>query len=72
MMATGLPKIIHPNQLCESCQISKQARLSFSDQTRFLAEQPLQLAHANLCGLITRSSIAGNNYFLLLVDNFSH
>ena len=28
-MATGLPKIIHLNQLCESCLISKQARLSF-------------------------------------------
>ena len=70
-MATGLPKILHLNQLYKSYLVSKQARLSFLAQTRFRAEQPPQLIHVDLCDSITPSSIAGNNYFLLLVDNYN-
>ena len=71
-MATELPKIIHLNQLCESFLVSKQTRLPFPTQTSVRAERPLQLVHAYLCGPITTSSIAGNKYFILLVDDYSH
>ena len=71
-MAIGLSKITHPNQVCESCLVSKQTRLLFPAQANFRAEHPLQLVHADLCGPITPPSLAGNKYFLLLVDDYSH
>lgn len=70
-MATGLPMISHPNQICEGCLIAKQARLPFPQQASFRAEKTLQLVHADICGPITPATLAGNKYFLLLVDDFS-
>lgn len=70
-MATGVPKIEHPNQVCEGCVIAKQTRTSFPNQAVFRAQKPLQLVHADLCGPITPTSIGGSKYFLLLIDDFS-
>ena len=33
------------------------------------AEEPLGLVHVDLCGPITPSSVSGNNYFMLLIDD---
>ena len=66
-LLSGLPKIIHSNQLCKSLLVSKRARLSLLAQTSFRAEQPLQLVHADLFSPTTSSSIFGNKYFLLLM-----
>jgi hypothetical protein len=32
----------------------------------------LELVHGDLCGLVTLATTSGNNYFLLLIDYFSH
>ena len=64
-MATGLLKIMHPNQLCESCLVSKQARLSFPTQTSFRAEWPLQLVHVDC---VARSP----HHRLLVISIFSY
>ena len=70
-MAIGVPKIEHPNQVCEGCVLSKQTRIPFPDHAVFRAQKPLQLVHADLCGPITPTSVGGSKYFLLLVDDFS-
>ena len=70
-MATGVPRIEHPNQVCEGCVLAKQTRISFPSQALFRAQKPLQLVHADLCGPITPTSIGGSKYFLLLVDDYS-
>ncbi|GKV01270.1 hypothetical protein SLEP1_g13835 [Rubroshorea leprosula] len=57
-MVNGLPKINHPNQLCEGCFFGKQARKSFPKEATFRATKPLQLVHADVFGPIKPSSYA--------------
>ena len=49
--------------------ITKQARLPFPRQSTYRAEKPLELLHADICGPISPCTLAGNKYFLLIVDN---
>nr|GFA90438.1 hypothetical protein [Tanacetum cinerariifolium] len=37
----------------------------------FQAKKPLELVHADLCGLITPTTVGRSKYFLLLIDDFS-
>lgn len=34
-METGVPRIKHPNQVCEGCVLAKQTQISFPNQTLF-------------------------------------
>ncbi|GJS95759.1 retrotransposon protein, putative, unclassified [Tanacetum coccineum] len=70
-MASGVPMITHPNQVCEGCVLAKQTRIPFPEQAVFRAKKPLELVHADLCGPITPTTVGGSKYFLLLVDDFS-
>jgi transposase InsO family protein len=70
-MATGVPKITHPEQVCHGCLAGKQTRKAFPYTTSFRADKPLQLVYVDWCGPITPATPAGNNYFMLLVDDFS-
>ena len=70
-MATGVPRIEHPNQLCEGCVIAKQTRIPFPNQAVYRAQKPLQLVHVDLCCPITPILVGGKRYFLLLVDDYS-
>ncbi|KAL9250259.1 Retrovirus-related Pol polyprotein from transposon TNT 1-94-like protein [Drosera capensis] len=58
-LAVGVPKVSHPNKLCEACLISKQIRLPFPAQMTYRAKKPLELLHADLCGPITPSTLVG-------------
>ncbi|GKV27388.1 hypothetical protein SLEP1_g36561 [Rubroshorea leprosula] len=49
-MVNGLPKVNHPNQLCEGCLFGKQARKSFPKEATFRATKPLQLAKSEVFG----------------------
>ncbi|KAI3498732.1 hypothetical protein L1887_09191 [Cichorium endivia] len=70
-MVRGMPRIKHPARVCEGCLVAKQARQSFPKEAQWRASSPLELVHADLCGPIAPQTIAGNHYFLLLVDDFS-
>lgn len=70
-MAGGVPAIVHPNQLCQSCLVAKQIRAPFPVEAHYRAEEPLELLHMDLCGPITPSTMAGNCYFLLIVDDYT-
>lgn len=70
-MVTGMPLLSHPSQVCEGCMIAKQARQSFPKEAQWRAKEPLQLLHADLCGPITPATKGGNQYFLLIVDDYS-
>lgn len=69
-MAEGLLKIVHPNQLCKSYLVAKQTRIPFPLQTSFRADKPPQLVHADLCGPINPTTLAGNKYFMLIADDY--
>jgi len=63
-MLKGLQPIIHPNQLCEGCLLSKQFRKSFPKEFTSRASQPLLEIHADVCGPIKPCSFGKNLYFL--------
>jgi hypothetical protein len=46
--------------------------LLFLAQAQYHAKRVLELVHENLCGKISLPTPAGNNYFLLMVDDRSH
>lgn len=70
-MAAGVPQIKHPDQLCQACVVVKQARTPFPVIANNQADEPLELVHADLSGPITPSTLAGNSYFMLIVDDYN-
>ncbi|KAL0855319.1 hypothetical protein Bca101_060472 [Brassica carinata] len=70
-MVLGLPDIEVEKETCSSCLLGKQTRQSFPQATTFRAEKSLELIHGDLCGPITPTTIAGNRYIFVLVDDQS-
>jgi len=70
-MATGVPQLNHPDQVCRDCLTAKQTRFPFPKSAQWLAEEKLALVYVDLCGPITPVTTGGNKYFMLLVDDYS-
>ena len=70
-LVEGVPKIKHPTQVCDGCLVAKQVKQPFPKEAMWRASKPLELIHADLCGPITPQTLAGNRYFMLMVDDFS-
>lgn len=70
-MVQGLPKLQQLNGVCTWCLMSKQVRKSFLTRTNYSASKALELVHGDLCGPITPTTMAGNRYVFLLVDDYS-
>ncbi|KAD3066473.1 hypothetical protein E3N88_34353 [Mikania micrantha] len=70
-LVTGMPVIQHPAQICEGCLVAKQIRKPFPTEAQWRAGTPLELVHADLCGPITPKTIGGNQYYMLIVDDYS-
>jgi transposase InsO family protein len=70
-MVTGMPRIEHARELCDSCLAGKQRRLPFPKAAKHRAAAQLELVHGDLCGPITPATHGGRKYFLLLVDDCS-
>ena len=49
----------------------KQRRIPFPLNLMYWADKPLELLHGDLCGPIMPTTLGGNQYFLLLVDDHS-
>lgn len=43
----------------------------FPHTTTYRADGPLKLLHGDLCGPITPTTLGGNKYFMLVVDDYS-
>ncbi|KAM1099314.1 hypothetical protein TB2_005809 [Malus domestica] len=70
-MVHGLPQLADYNGVCEGCQFGKQHREEFPRNQVYRATAPLELIHVDLCGPMKTESIAGNKYFMLLIDDFT-
>ena len=70
-MVKGMPHIDHPDEVCESCVLSKHHRSSFAKEVNWRAKRPLDLVHTDVCGPITPMSTGQNRYFLTFIDDFS-
>ncbi|KAM1470398.1 hypothetical protein ACFX11_041122 [Malus domestica] len=68
-MVHGLPVLEEMDEVCEGCQFGKQHREWFPKNQAWRASKPLELVHVDLCGPMQNDSLAGNKYFMLLVDD---
>ncbi|CAL9026049.1 unnamed protein product [Prunus brigantina] len=65
----GYHLLFEINGVCEGCQLGKQQRDWFPKGLAWRARNPLELIHIDLCGPMQTESIAGNRYFMLLIDD---
>nr|GEW59301.1 reverse transcriptase domain-containing protein [Tanacetum cinerariifolium] len=68
----GLPKLkFIKDQLCSSCELSKEKRSSFKSKSVPSSKGRLNLLHVDLCGLMQVAIINGKKYILVIVDDYS-
>ena len=66
-----MPKIKKPkNSICEPCQHAKQTRVEFK-RKECSTNRPLELVHIDLCGPTRSKALNGEEYFMLLIDDFT-
>jgi hypothetical protein len=70
-LVRGLPDMVSIEHPCGACLEEKQRRSMIPAQAQYRAEMELELVHGDLCGKITPPTLAGNEYFLLMVDDRS-
>ena len=67
-----LPKISKPyDSVCKPCQIGKLTRTQFKSKNFPSTEKPLQLVHMDLCGPSRKEGTGKENYFMLIIDDYS-
>nr|GEW26641.1 retrotransposon protein, putative, Ty1-copia subclass [Tanacetum cinerariifolium] len=68
----GLPKLKYvKDQLCSSCELSKEKRSSFKSKAVSSSKGRLNLLHMDLCGPMRVASINRKKYILGIVDDYS-
>ncbi|CAL2255248.1 unnamed protein product [Prunus armeniaca] len=70
-MVHGLPKLEEQNGVCEGCQFGKQHKNVFPNNQAQRVSISLELVHIDLCGPMRTESVAGNKYFMLIIDDFT-
>jgi hypothetical protein len=66
-----MPKIVKPsNTLYKQGHHGKQIRASFKSK-EYSTTKPLELIHTELCGPTRTKILQGENYFMLLIDDYS-
>ena len=70
-LVNGVPNVNITKEICSSCLLAKQARLVFPQATSYRANRVLELLHSDLCGPITPSTLAGNRYIFVIIDDHS-
>ena len=66
-----MPEIKKPkNSMCEPCQHGKQTRVEFKTKEHSTT-RPLELVHTDLCGPTQSKGLDGEEYFMLLIDDFT-
>lgn len=67
----GLPLLNKPeNALYKECQLGKMSSSTLKGKS-FLVENLLDLVHTDLCGPMKTRSIQGDQYFMILTDDYS-
>ena len=71
-LVSGLPNIKFAKEgLCDACQKGKQSRNSFKQKKVVSTTRPLELLHMDLFRPSRTSSLGGNTYALVLIDDYS-
>nr|GEY82259.1 retrovirus-related Pol polyprotein from transposon TNT 1-94 [Tanacetum cinerariifolium] len=68
----GMPKLKYvKDQLCSSCDMSKEKRSTFKSNAVPSSKGRLNFLHIELCGPMRVTSINGKKYILVIVDDYS-
>ena len=70
-LVEDMPNVSDEAQICEICQQGKQARLPLKNNQAWRATEKLQLIHINVCGPMKTTSLSGNKYFILFIDDYT-
>jgi len=71
-LVRGLPKLtINYQELCNACVRGKHTRSSFKPKKVVSTTRPIELLHIDLCGPMRIKSPRGNQYILVVVDDYS-
>jgi hypothetical protein len=57
--------------MCIPCQVGKLNRTQFKSKSFTSKEKPLQLVHMDLCGPSRHEGTGKENYFMLIIDDYS-
>lgn len=57
---------------CEVCIMGKQHQLPFGKNKGKRTTRPLELVHSDICGSITPTTWDGKQYFLSIIDDYTH
>ncbi|KAG8503695.1 hypothetical protein CXB51_001703 [Gossypium anomalum] len=68
-MVENFIKYVQNKDVCEVCQLEKQAKLPFPTNTAWRASEKLQLVHTDMCGPMKTESLNGSRYFILFIDD---
>jgi hypothetical protein len=63
--------IFKKNKLCSICQVDKQVGNTHPTKSVMSASMTLKLLHIDLFGPTTYRGIDGNNYCIVVVDDYS-
>lgn len=66
-----ISKVEVSGNVCEVCQLGKQARLPFPADSAWRAQNKLELVHSDVCGPMRTPSISENRYFALFIDDLT-
>jgi hypothetical protein len=67
-----LPRISKPqDSMCKPWKVGKLTRTQFKSKSFTSIEKPLQLVHMNLCGPSRQEGTGKENYFMLIIDDYS-
>ncbi|XP_058219066.1 uncharacterized protein LOC131329730 [Rhododendron vialii] len=67
-----VPSFSHVKDLqCEVCEFSKHRRVSFYPRVERRVSRPFQLVHSDIWGPIHVPTLAGFQYYVIFVDDFS-
>jgi len=67
----GVPSIIVEKEIGRSCLLGKLTRQVFPQATSYRVTKVLELIHGDLCGSITPTTLAGNRYVFVIIDDCS-
>jgi hypothetical protein len=66
-----MPEISKPtNTLCKHCLQGKQTRTKFKSK-EYSTTKPLEIVHTDLCGPTRTKGLNGEQYFMLLIDDYT-
>ncbi|MDQ9786240.1 integrase catalytic domain-containing protein, partial [Serratia marcescens] len=59
------------DKICSACQLGKQTRASFPSKGNIQSNRIFELIHMDLFGPIPITSLGGNKYCLVVIDDYS-